>query len=58
MEKIQITQARITPICRNKGDEKALDEALGIIKQRMLNCMKSWKGSEKHFHITAELVGK
>jgi len=36
---MQITQATITPICRNKGDGIALDEALAEIRYKVLMTM-------------------
>ena len=52
---MQITQATITPTCRMKGDEVALDEALREIRQKILFSMKPDANSDCTFQIVATI---
>ena len=52
---MQITQATITPNCRLKTDEVAVDEALTEIKKKILFAMSSKINDKATFQIVANL---
>ena len=54
-DKIQITQATITPTCRKKGDEVAIDEALAEIKKKILFSMNPEANYQATFQIVATI---
>lgn len=54
---MQITQATITPTCRKKGDEVALDEALKEIRYKILMAMAAKPYNDNStFQIVATLI--